>query len=104
MKKIKNRILSAVALVVAGFGLSSCDIDLLPLNEVVYENFWTNKDDVESVVTACYGAFQSSDVVTRLIVWGEDRSDNVQAGQDQSDDLRFLLKGSIKTTNSFCVD
>lgn len=102
MKKIKNRILSTVALVVAGFGLSSCDIDLLPLNEVVYENFWTNKDDVESVVTACYGAFQSSDVVTRMIVWGEDRSDNVQAGQDQSEDLRFLLKGSIKTTNSFC--
>jgi len=102
MKKIKNRILSAVALAVAGFGLSSCDIDLLPLNEVVYENFWTNKDDVESVVTACYGAFQSDDVVNRLIVWGEDRSDNVQVGQDQSEDLRFLLKGSIKTTNSFC--
>ncbi len=102
MKKIKNRILSAVALAVAGFGLSSCDIDLLPLNEVVYENFWTNKDDVESVVTACYGAFQTSDVVTRMIVWGEDRSDNVKAGQDQSEDLRFLLKGSIKTTNSFC--
>ena len=102
MKKIKNRILSAVALVVAGFGFSSCDIDLLPLNEVVYENFWTNKDDVESVVTACYGQFQNSDVVTRLIVWGEDRSDNVQAGQEQSEDLRFLLKGSVKTTNSFC--
>ena len=102
MKKIKNRILSAVALMVAGLGFTSCDIDLLPLNEVVYENFWTNKDDVESVVTACYGALQSSDVVTRMIVWGEDRSDNVQAGQSQSDDLRFLLKGSIKTTNQFC--
>ena len=102
MKKIKNRILSAVALAVAGLGLSSCDIDLLPLNEVVYENFWTNKDDVESVVTSCYGAFQDRDVVERMIVWGEDRSDNVQAGQDQSEDLRFLLKGSIKTTNKFC--
>jgi hypothetical protein len=102
MKIIKNRILSAVALMVAGLGFTSCDIDLLPLNEVVYENFWTNKDDVESVVTACYGALQSSDVVTRLVVWGEDRSDNVQAGQRQSDDLRYLLKGSIKTTNEFC--
>ena len=101
MKKIKNRILTAAAMLVAGFGFTSCDIDLLPLNEVVYENFWTNKDDVESVVTACYGQFQNSDVVTRLIVWGEDRSDNVQPGQEMSDDLRFLLKGSIKTTNSF---
>ncbi len=102
MKKIKNRILSAVALVAAGFGFSSCDIDLLPLNEVVYENFWTNKDDVESVVTSCYGAFSSQNVLTRLAVWGECRSDNVQAGQSQSDDLRFLLKGSVKTTNQFC--
>ena len=102
MKKIKNRILSAVALIVAGFGFSSCDIDLLPLNEVVYENFWTNKDDVESVVNACYGAFRKQDVVTRMMVWGECRSDNVQAGQDQSQDLRFLLKGSLKTTNQFC--
>lgn len=102
MKKIKNRILTAVAFLVAGFSFTSCDIDLLPLNEVVYENFWTNKDDVESVVTACYGQFQNSDVVTRLIVWGEDRSDNVQAGQEMSDDLRFLLKGSVKTTNNFC--
>ena len=102
MKKIKNRILTTVALLVAGFSFNSCSIDLLPLNEVVYENFWTNKDDVESVVTACYGQFQNSDVVTRLIVWGEDRSDNVQAGQEMSDDLRFLLKGSVKTTNSFC--
>lgn len=102
MKKIKNRILSAVALVAAGFGFSSCDIDLLPLNEVVYENFWTNKDDVESVVNACYGAFGSQDVLVRMITWGECRSDNVQAGQDQSNDMRFLLKGSLKTTNQFC--
>lgn len=102
MKKIKNRILSAVALVAAGFGFSSCDIDLLPLNEVVYENFWTDKDDVESVVNACYGAFGSQDVLARMIVWGECRSDNVQAGQSQPQDLRFLLKGSLKTTNQFC--
>ncbi len=101
MKKIKNRILSAVAVITAGLGFSSCDIDLLPLNEVVYENFWTNKDDVESVVNACYGAFSHQDVVNRLMVWGECRSDNVQAGQNPSEDLRFLLKGSIKTTNQY---
>jgi len=102
MKNIKNKIFSAVAIVAAGFGFSSCDIDLLPLNEVVYENFWTDKSDVESVVSACYGSFQDDNYVTRLIVWGEDRSDNVTAGQELSNDLRFLLKGSVKTTNSFC--
>ncbi len=94
--------MSAAVLATAGFGLNSCDIDMLPLNEVVLENFWTNKDDVESVVNACYAAVQADDYVERLIVWGEDRSDNVTEGNSLSEDLKYLLKGSIKTTNQYC--
>ena len=41
----------------AGVAVTSCDLDLLPLNEVVLENYWTEKADVESVVNACYGSF-----------------------------------------------
>lgn len=103
MKKIKNIIISAATSVAVGFGFTSCDIDLLPLNEVVYENFWTNKDDVESVVASAYVAMTSSDYVGKLITWGENRSDNTQPGNNLGDDLRFLMKGSIKTTNGNCV-
>lgn len=102
MKNIKNKIMTAAALLVAGLGLNSCDIDMLPLNEVVLENFWTDKDDVESVVTSCYDAVQSDSYLGRLIVWGELRSDNVKEGSSISDELKYLLKGSIKTTNGFC--
>ena len=102
MKKIKNIIISAATSVAVGFGFTSCDIDLLPLNEVVYENFWTNKDDVESVVASAYVAMTSSDYVGKLITWGENRSDNTQPGNNLGDDLRFLMKGSIKTTNGNC--
>lgn len=94
--------MSAAVFAATGLGLSSCDIDMLPLNEVVLENFWTNKDDVESVVNSCYAAAMSSAYVERLLVWGEDRSDNVVAGNDAPSDLRFLLKGSLKTTNTWC--
>lgn len=101
MKSIKNIIVSVVTFA-AGFIFSSCDIDLLPLDKIVYENFWTNRDDVESVVAATYASAMSSDYVSRLIVWGETRSDNVQIGNTPSDDLRYLMKGSLKTTNVFC--
>ncbi len=94
--------ITAATTVAVGFGFSSCDIDLLPLNEVVYENFWTNKDDVESVVAASYLGMQSSSYVERLITWGENRSDNTQPGNSISEDLRFLMKGSLKTTNAYC--
>jgi len=94
--------MSAVAFVAAGFGFSSCDIDMLPLNEVVLENFWTNKDDVESVVASCYVGMKSDDYIERLIIWGEDRSDNVVEGNSVSENLKLLLKGSIKTTNKYC--
>lgn len=101
MKKIKNIILSTAAYAAAGLGLSSCDIDMLPLNEVVYENFWTNKDDVENVVASCYTSFLSDDYIRRLIVWGELRGDNVAQGPNVDDETKFLLKGSIKTTNGY---
>ena len=102
MKKIKNIIITAATSVAVGFGFTSCDIDMLPLNEVVYENFWTNKDDVESVVASAYLGMTNDNYVSRLITWGENRSDNTQPGNDISEDLRFLMKGSLKTTNSFC--
>ncbi len=102
MKKIKNIIMSVAAFAAAGFGFTSCDIDMLPLNEVVLENFWTNKDDVESVVASCYTAMRDKAYVEKLIVWGEDRSDNVVEGSDISSNLKYLLKGSIQITNPYC--
>ena len=58
MKKINKKI-SLVGLVAAlGLTVASCDLDLLPLNEVVLENFWTNKQDVQSVVSSCYLGIQ----------------------------------------------
>lgn len=104
MKSIKNIIMSAAIFAAAGFGFTSCDIDLLPLNQVVLENFWTNKDDVESVVASCYTAMQSEEYIKDMIVWGETRSDNVVAGTriGEDSDLKYLMQGTIKTTSKYC--
>lgn len=85
-----------------GIGVSSCSLDMLPLNDVVLENYWTDKSDVESVVASCYAAMQESGYLSSTIVWGEDRSDNISAGPDVPAALSSLMKGSLKTTNTYC--
>lgn len=96
--------MTAAAIAATGISVTSCDIDLLPLNEVVYENFWTNKDDVESVVASCYYGMGSVEYQKSLIVWGELRSDNTAPGPQINDDgnMNNLMKGSLKTTNGYC--
>lgn len=102
MKNIKNKIKNIAVATLIGASFASCDINLLPLNEVVLENFWTDKNDVESVVASCYEGMAGSSYITNMIVWGENRSDNIVAGPDADGALINLLKGSLKTTNNYC--
>lgn len=102
MNKINQTIKAIVAAGVVGMGVCACSLDLLPLNEVVLENYWTNKADVESVVTSCYSAMQDGGYVSQLIVWGETRSDNVEETSQTNEALKNLMKGTIKSTSSYC--
>ena len=83
-------------------GMSSCSLDMLPLNDVVLENFWTDKADVESVVASCYQATREGNYISNIIVWGECRSDNVDIGPNIPDALKSMMQGSLKTTNYYC--
>ena len=102
MKNIKNKIKYVAAAAVVGATVSGCSLDLLPLNEVVLENYWTDKADVESVVNSCYVAMQEGGYITNLIVWGENRSENTTPNSSAPNDLRYLMKGNLKTTNGYC--
>ena len=57
---------------------SACDdyFDLKPLNQIVLENYWEDKQDVEGVVFSCYSGMQSQNFMERLFLWGEARSEN----------------------------
>lgn len=107
MKNIKNKIKFIAAATMLGATVSSCSLDMLPLNDVVLENFWRDKADVESVTTSCYTALQEgkddvSQYVNNMIVWGECRSDNTETGTQLPVGLRNLMRGSLKTTNEYC--
>lgn len=84
--------------------LTGCEdfFDTLPMNEVVLENFWTDKNDVTSVVNSCYESLESEDCLVRMGVWGELRSDNLKGGSNPSDEINQILKENILPSNSMC--
>ena len=98
MKVHINKYLSGVlatALLVPS--LTSCDdfLEILPLNEVVLENYWTEKDDVTSVVNSCYSQLSSGNCLKRMMVWGELRSDNLTTGGNNNYDVQQIVKENL---------
>lgn len=83
---------------------TSCDdfLDIKPLNDVVLENFWTEKADVTSVRNSCYESLTSTDAITRIGLWGELRSDNMLAGSNVPNDVSEVLKENILPSNPYC--
>ncbi|MBO4810474.1 MAG: RagB/SusD family nutrient uptake outer membrane protein [Prevotella sp.] len=84
--------------------LSSCNdfLDILPLNEVVLENYWTEKADVNSVLNSCYETLEHSDALTRMGIWGELRSDNLMAGDNVPTEVSEILKENLQPSNPYC--
>lgn len=86
----------------AGLLTTSCDVELMPLNEVVLENYWTEKTDVENVLNSCYTSMQSGTWMERVLVWGEVRSDNIDVGVNVPNGIKNIIKGNLVYTNDMC--
>lgn len=87
----------------AAFCLTGCNdwFDIKPETELVKEDFWKSKSDVESAVAACYRALETPEAMERMIAWGEVRSDNVIRGFSVDTDLLYILQCNIDATNNF---
>ncbi len=59
-------------------GLTSCEdfLTLHPTNQITEEEFWEDKGDLENGMMACYKQMTNSNLLSRVIYWGEVRSDN----------------------------
>lgn len=102
-KRIKSFFLCLSLLFVGGGLLCSCSdfFDIKPQTELVSDDFWQTKSDVESAVSACYRAMQEPDVMERLIAWGEMRSDNVLLGQSYNDNVYYILTANVDDNNGY---
>jgi len=93
----------ALSASILAMACTSCDdfLTIKPLNDIVADNFWTEKADVESALNACYAQMESTDVVQRMFVWGEVRSDNVYFNSSAGMDLQRVVEETIFETNSW---
>ena len=86
----------------ATFAFTGCDgfLEILPMNEVVLENYWTEKGDVVSVLNSCYETLETEDCLVRMGVWGEMRSDNLKIGTNVPNEINEILKENLLPSNS----
>lgn len=88
-----------------GLSMTSCSdfLEIDPLNEIVMEQFWNEKADVEGIIAGCYSGMQNENVVRRMMVWGEFRSDNIGIGLNTTNDNNLLnvLNENITAKNAY---
>lgn len=105
MKNTIGKISSLLLLVSLLAGTTSCNdwFSTEPQSEMIAEDFWKDKNDVESALASCYRAMIEGSFVERLIVWGEARSENVMKGPNcnASSDLALLLSADLNAKNSY---
>ena len=98
MKRLKYILFAFAAAILSG---CSDFLRIEPLNDIVLENYWTEKADVISVLNSCYAQLESADCIQRMAIWGEARSDNMQGGSGTQNDLNQIFKENILETNRF---
>ena len=90
----------------ASMMLGSCiDTHIIPDDKTVDEDFWQTKEDVSAMVNAAYAAMADNNVLTRLIIWGDFRSDEMVRATTPTgsipDALAEIAAVNIQTTNTF---
>ena len=103
MKKIniyKTLLVSACAFIT--LGTTSCDdfLTIYPSNEITEEQFWEDRTDLESGIRGCWKQFISQDIMERMVVWGECRSDNFDLMTESWDNMKDLMNANLLETNS----
>ncbi len=100
MKKLIY-ILSIAGLLIVTPGCNGW-LDIKPESEIVLDDFWQNESQVNQVLAACYRSITEVGVMSRMLVWGELRSDNVTYGRNMPTDMYKMLNVDISSDNGYC--
>lgn len=76
-------------------------LTIYPTDKIVLEDFWKSKDDVESVVAESYRLMAQESFMSRVLVWGELRGDNVIEGNNAPTDIRHILDANLLPSNGY---
>ncbi len=102
--KVKESMKTVLFLAVGSVLLTGCSdfLEIKPMDKTVLEDYWKEKGDVTGTVNGAYEALAHSDVLTRIGVWGELRSDNLVAGTSTPNNINELLNENVLQTNQIC--
>ncbi len=106
---MKHKFTYTVLSVALMAGLSSCEdfFNVLPLNEIVLESYYTEENDITSVINSCYAGLEAPasgsipSTINLMAAWGEMRSDNIIAGGSLNEDETQILKENIMPTTKY---
>lgn len=106
MKHIIQLFRSVALSSMVGLSLVSCSdfLEIKPRDIVTEDNFWNEKTDVEQMVTGCYTAMQADGFITRCVLWGEGRSENLQPSTTlQGDDYNLyqIMRENLLPSNPY---
>ena len=103
--KRQNNLFFVLCSFLFSVALASCTdfLEIKQMNEIILEDFWNEKTDVENVVTGCYAEMLENGIRERMMVWGEGRSDNVAGGRDITNQLNLynVLRENITAMNTY---
>lgn len=98
-----NRTIKTLALGAVVAMTCSCEdfLTIYPTNDVVLENYWKTKNDVENMANNSYRMMTTGDFTKRLIVWGELRGDNVVEGNNLGGDIKNIMEANLLPQNGY---
>lgn len=112
-KKIYNKVATglfskALLLATCSMMTVSCvDTLILPDDKTVDEDFWKSKSDVQLMVNGAYQRMLNADVISRLIVWGDLRSEEAipvaSITGTEKEDLEEINLGNTQTDNTYAT-
>lgn len=93
-----KKIISTIAVLL----LTGCSnwLTLTPDDEIVSDEFWTCSEDVEMAVAGAYRYMLETDVLQRMVYFGEMRSDNLQSSSPNTNERAVLDEGNILSENA----
>lgn len=92
--------------IICCLSLASCGdfLEVEPQEIITEDKFWNEEDDVQSVITSCYADMAGYEFISRMLVWGEFRSENITMfGNNIEKDINLerILKENITANNGY---
>lgn len=89
-----------------GLTLASCGdfLEVEPQEIITEDKFWNEEGDVQSVITSCYADMTGYEFISRMMIWGEFRSENIVMNGthiEKDVNLERLLNEDITASNSY---